>query len=79
MGTFTWNSALQNDNQKRKHVKPIFERGLILVLSVLLLDIYIVYAIHVQFSPEYIVKGTFFLLLKKQNNVILWGMHIIVC
>ena len=42
-------------------------RVLILVLSVILLDNYIVYAIPVQFSPDYIVKGTFFLLLKKQN------------
>ena len=79
MGNFTWNSALQNDNPKRQHVKPIFEKGLILVLCVLLLDIYIVYGILVQFSPEYIIKGTFFLFLKKQNTVILWGIHIIVC
>ena len=43
------------------------------------LDIYIVYGILVQFSPEYIIKGTFFLFLKKQNTVILWGIHIIVC
>ena len=27
---------------------------------------YVVYVIPVQFSPEYIVKGTFFLLLKSK-------------
>ena len=64
-------SALQNDNPKRQHVKPIFEKGLILVLCVLLLDVYIVYAIAVQFSPEYIIKDTFFLLLKRQNNIVI--------
>ena len=79
MGNFTCNSASQNDNPKRQHVKPIFEKGLILVLCVILLDIYIVYGILVQFSPEYIIKGTFFLFLKKQNTVILSGIHIIVC